>query len=171
MDLYLMFMENKKYYTRIWPGGRKHIFQFKRNMHEAGYVEAYMSCSNDQADYFDNSNGSRNVIYIGNEGSGKGSMVVEAHEDDINFLHFVRDNCKYDEGKGYIDLPYLIEEKLWSERKIPELNPLEKYLEERITYYEELLDMEGAHNSSDRYEFEGRLAAYKDALNQLKILS
>lgn len=49
---------------------------------------------------------------------------------------------------------------------------LKKYLEERIKYYKDLLDMgEGAHNSSDEYEFEGKLSAYQDVLWKLNELT
>lgn len=51
------------------------------------------------------------------------------------------------------------------------MEELQKFLEEKIAYYQDLLDMgEGAHNSSDVYEFEGQLSAYKSVLYKLKNL-
>ena len=181
-----MYMENKKYYTKIYKDGTKHIFQYKGEANEKGYADTYMSCSNDQPDYFDNSNGSRNIIYIGTEGTSAGSKILKATEEDIQFLHFIRDHWKYDEGKGYLDLPYSVSRQLWNDKKVHQLNdkgyldvvfPLEatntipkivSYLEERIAYYQELVDNPEAHNSSDRYEHEGRLAAYEDVYYKIK---
>ena len=123
-----------KYYTRVWidnpgPGydwiGEKCIFKYKgpstRQGDDADYVEVYYSCSNFQTDYNEECYGSYPIITISKEGTGKGSIVVEANQKEINFLEYIRSKWdpNGDDGKGDIKIPYEEEKRLfWTKPRV-----------------------------------------------------
>lgn len=124
--------ENGKYYTRMWidnPGtgydwvGEKCIFKYKgptehhRHPQDYGdYIRVYYSCSNFQPDFFEDGE-----ITISKEGTGKGSIIVEANQKEIDFLEYVRSKWdpNGDDGKGTINVPYEEEKRLfWTKPRV-----------------------------------------------------
>lgn len=95
----------KQYYTRVWTKGpfkgQKCIFRYKGKSDNQDMIEVSMYCSNMQEEFSEDDT----EITISKEGTGEFSEVIEASEEDIEFLNFVKDNWKHIENdNGYLNL-------------------------------------------------------------------
>lgn len=93
-NLILNDLERGEYYTRHIPYYKddcRCIFKYKGRGRSDDFINVYMFCSTDQEEYCEDTQ-----ITISTEGTGKGSYIKPATQEEINFL--LKNKKMYDEG-------------------------------------------------------------------------